>query len=325
MDQLRTHDSLNRRQRTRPQTTGKAVSPQPRDLIWFQKLHEHGPLPSGFLHAFTKKTATNEKRAKERLTDLFNEDRTRHKGRYLDRPFQQFQTIDARYQPLVYDLTPAALRALKDNRLLSEYAPKAAGPWRHRFMVACVTASIELETLDRPDIAFIPQHQILKRAQAKLRYSVAIKDPRSNKEVRTELVPDALFGLEYRRGRDVRYRFFLVEADRATEPTRTSQFNRKSHLRSFLQYRDYIGRGHYKDHLGLTSGLLVLNVTSLERTAQAQLRLLDWLSETGNTYQLFQTIEGFGGIFKPPSQPLSGLLKGEWMRAGHEPFRIDRP
>lgn len=97
-----THDTLGRRHREHPVSTGKRVTPQPRDLLWFQKLHEHGPLSSTYLHAFSQHLARNEKRARDRLTDLFNESNAPHGGAYLARPWQQFQTLDARYQNLVY-------------------------------------------------------------------------------------------------------------------------------------------------------------------------------------------------------------------------------
>jgi len=309
------HDTLGRRRRDRRRSTGKRVTPQPRDLLWFQKLHEHGPLSSVYLHAFSKHIARSEKRARDRLTDLFNETETPHGGAYLDRPVQQFRTFDARYQPLVYDLAPAGERALKAADLWSDFAGAHAGPWQHRFMVACVTASIELATLDNPALTYIPQSAILQRAKTRLRYPVPFIDPRTRREVRSDLIPDALFGLEYAHGNRPLYRFFLVEADRATEPTRASKFNRKSHLRTFLQYREYVGRGLYKQHLGLTAGMLVLNVTSSQRTMENMIKLLGELAPKGNTYQLFQTVEAFAGYFKPPDL-IAALLINFWRRAG---------
>ena len=73
-------DTLGRRNRARPTSTGKKIIPQPTDLIWFRKLHEHGSLPSSFLLAFTRGERKSDKRSLERLTDLFNEDRTTHGG-----------------------------------------------------------------------------------------------------------------------------------------------------------------------------------------------------------------------------------------------------
>lgn len=93
--------STKRRSRTTPQSTGKRVTVQERDLLWFQKLREHGPLPSSFLLEYCKASHSSEKRAQDRLTDLFHEDNTPHDGTYLTRPLQQFRTIDSRQNQLV--------------------------------------------------------------------------------------------------------------------------------------------------------------------------------------------------------------------------------
>ena len=319
-----THDAIGRRHRDQPQSTGKRVTPQPRDLLWFEKLHQHGPLSSSYLHAFSARLARNEKRARDRLTDLFNEARTPHGGAYLARPWQQFQTLDARYQDLVYDLAPPAEAALMSLGLLRDYGASAGGPWRHRAMVAAITASVELATLSHPDLLFIPQHRILERANTSLRCRVPYNDPTTGREVQSDLIPDAIFGLEYCRGGQSTFRFFVVEADRGTEPSVASQFNRKSHLRNFLQYREYVGRGLYKAHLGLTASLLVLNVTISPATLHNMLKLALELSPRGNSYQLFQCAPQFGRFFKPAA-PLLELLTASWARGGYPDFRFDQP
>ncbi len=317
-----THDAIDRRRRDRPLSTAKRVTPQPRDLLWFQKLHEHGPLSSTFLHEFSKHLAKSEKRSRDRMTDLFNESETPHRGSYLTRPWQQFQTFDARYQDLVYDLNKAGELALKQNCLWHETGNGPSGPWQHRYMVAAITASIELATLSDPNLTYIPQHAILGRANTALRYSVPFKNPKTSKTLQSDLIPDAVFGLEYHHGGKSSFRFFVVEADRATEPSRASKFNRKSHLRNFLQYREYVGRGLYKEHLKLTAGLLVLNVTTSEATMANMLKLAAEVSPGGNSYQLFQACPQFGKYFKPAKQ-IDGLLKGDWLRGGSGSFRID--
>lgn len=204
-----------------------------------------------------------------------------------------------------------------------EHGASAGGPWRHRYMVAAITASIELASLADPNLSFIPQHAILARAQTTLRYLVSIKNPETGKEEKSDLIPDALFGLEYHHNGTRRYRFFLVEADRGTEPSRASKFNRKSHLRNFLQYRDYVGGGRYREHLGLSAPLLVLNVTSSGATMVNMLKLALEVSPTGNTYQLFQSARQFGRYFKP-TPPAPELLSTPWMRAGQAVMRIDQ-
>lgn len=317
----KSHDSLHRRHRIKPVSTGKRVSPTERDLLWFQKIHQHGPLSSSYLHEFSKHLCRSPKRARDRLTDLFNEDRTPHGSTYLSRPWQQFATFDSRYQELVYQLTPSSKQAMIEAERWSEQAANTAGPWKHRYMVAAITASIELATLKRENLVYIPQHTILDRADAKLRFPVPIDNPITKKRETRDLIPDALFGLEYRQGNHRSYRFFLVEADRGTEPSRSSRFNRKSHLRNFLQYREYVGNGLYKDHLNLTAGMLVLNVVSHQQTMNSMLKLLGEISPRGNSYQLFALAEMFGRNFRP-SPPLNTLTETEWMRAGLKPISI---
>lgn len=316
-------DALGRRSREKAHSSGKRVSPQKRDLLWFQKLHEHGPLSSSYLHAFSQHLARSEKRARDRLTDLFNEKETPHGGAYLERPWQQFQTFDARYQELVYELAPAAEAALSDHGLWHEHDVSAGGPWKHRAMVAAITASIELATLNDPALNFIPQHAILARAKATLRCSVPVTDPKTGKELKSDLIPDALFGIEYVEGNTKSYRFFVVEADRGTEPTRSSSISRKSHLRHLPQYHRYIAGGLYKEHLKLTAPLLVLNVLNSEVTMRGMMALARELYPRGNSVQLFRCAPEFGRYFKP-SALLPDLLRGAWMRAEQPPFRIHK-
>lgn len=306
----------------RSRSTGKRVSLTNRDWIWLQALHRHGPLPTSFLLEFSKPLQMNEKRARERLCDLFHEDHTPHNGAYLTRPLQQFQTIDSRYNQLVYDLAPTAIRALKLRQDWSEGSGPQGGPWWHRLMISSVTASLELATINRTDLNFIPQTQILERAQTTLEYAVECADPRSGKRVRKVLKPDALFGLEYRsRGRS-RFRFFVVEADRATEPLTSSNFNRKSAEKQGILYQAYISARAYQQHLNLTSPLLALNVVSDPKRMDKLLELAE-RKFGAQSYQLFQTWSEFATPARPPTPNLN-LLAGVWERPGRPPVLIDR-
>jgi len=315
------HDTLQRRKRLQPISTGKRVTPQERDLLWFAKLREHGPLPSSFLLDYGRQLCRNDKRARERLTDLFNEDNTHDGGRYLSRPPQQFRTIDSRYNQLVYDLTPAAERALRRTDLWTERSMRA-GPWLHGFMVSCITASVELATLARTDLRYIPQSQILERAKAELRFPAVIESA-PGRTLAKDLIPDAVFGLEYLTDRGSRFRFFVVEADRATEPSTSRNFNRKSFERSLMQYEHYIGRGKYREHLKLTAPLLVLHVCSDAARTIRMIARTARHGSAGNAHMLFQSWEDFGPAFRPPSSR-SGLLDHPWQRAALPPFRIDQ-
>jgi protein involved in plasmid replication-relaxation len=318
-------DALHRRNRTRPTSTGKRVTPQTRDLLWFQKILEHGPLSTSFLHGFSRHMRVSEKRAKERLTDLFNEKNTPHGGFYLCRPSQQFRTIDSRYNELVYDLTPASIATLKENGLWNEEKAKRFGPWLHSYMASCITASIELATLDRDELTYIPQSRILERAGTTLRFPTKITDPATKQTLTKTLIPDALFGLEYHHQGQKFYRFFLLEADRGTEPTTSKNFNRKSHQRNLAQYTDYVGNGRYKQHLKLTAPLLVLNVSADQTKLKKVISVTEQTSSpSGNSYMLFQLFGEFGQTFRPP-KPHREFLDGVWVRAGRDGMRIDQP
>lgn len=77
-------------------------------------------------------------------------------------------------------------------------------------------------------------------------------------------------------------------------------------------------------HLKLSSPLLVLKVVPDETRLRQLLAVTEMEAGSGgNAYQLFQMIEGFGPVFRPPS-PVTELLGKPWARAGREEFWIDQ-
>jgi hypothetical protein len=319
----RHEDQLGRRSRTTATASGKRVSPTERDLFWFSKLAEHGPLPTSFLLAYAKQSHASEKRATERLGDLFHEDNTPDGGPYLTRPMQQFRTIDSRYNQLVYDLAPAGWQALKRSGVDVGRFSAPSGPWLHRHMTACITASIELATLERDDVSYIPQSTILARAKATLRYPVSIIDPATKRQMTKDIIPDAIFGLRYHTPDGDRFRFFAVEADRATEPTTSANWNRKSFERSLRQYDAYVADGAYRQHLKLTAPLLVLNVLTDQARMERMVEFVARSYPNGNSFMLFQAWQAFGGAFRPP-RPQSSFLDSDWGRGGLASSCIDQ-
>ena len=309
---MQTHDSIERRLRNRRTPTGKRVAARVRDIEWFASLHRHGPLSSSYLHEFTKRLCVSEKAARARLADLFHESCTHHGGAYLDRPWQQFDTIDARYQELIYDLTPVSVAALKERG--DWHGPvNPGGPWKHRYMVASITASIELMCREH-GFRYIPGYEILERAGADLQSTVPYTWNGAAK--RATLTPDALFAIDYGGG----FRAFVVEADRNTEPNRPKSHTRKSWLRNILQYRNFIGDRLYKEHYGLNCPLMLLVVTTSKRH---MMNVLDVVEDVAgrNTYMCFSSAENFGSIFKP-SDVLRPLFTDGWKRAGQPDFRL---
>ena len=315
-----THDAIGRRHREAPHPSGKRIAPSERDILWLDKIHRHGPLATRYLLAYSKLVRRSDTRAKDRLTDLFNEDATPHGGTYLSRPWQQFETLDARYHDLVYDLTPRAVDLLKEHDLYSQYTPRPSGSWKHRFMVSCITASIELATLATDNSRYIFQDEILARGGYTLSFPVTITA--NGKPITKQLMPDGLFGLEYTSVEKKYYRFFLIEADRSTEPDTASTLDRKSYTRTILQYREFVGKGLYKEALGLSAGLLALHVTTSELRLRNLLALTEKLLASGaNNYMLYRAAPEFGRYFKAPGI-LHDLFLDGWQRAGRPPFFI---
>ena len=189
-------------------------------------------------------------------------------------------------------------------------------------MTACITASIELATLERDDLSYIPQSAILARANTNLRWPVTINDHATGRRMTKPLIPDAVFGLRYHTAVGDRFRFFAVEADRATEPTTSTNWNRKSFERSLLQYHAYVAGGAYREHLKLTSALLVLNVLSDSKRMERMVAFVARRYPQGNSFMLFQAWEDFGAVFRPPASNVSLLFEG-WLRGGMGAFRLN--
>lgn len=325
---MKAHDTLGRRRRDIPCSTGKRIRLCDRDLLWFRKLHAHGPLSSLYLYQFAKPAWANEQASIRRLGDLFHEDTTFHKGRYLDRPSPQFETLDPRQNALVYDLTLISDQVLKDNHLYSEHSPTPAASfrhWKHRFMTSCITASIELATIANPKLRYIPQSEILGKLNATLRIPIEIKNPVTKKKEKHDLIPDAVFAIEYKYSAGKKYLVYFLETDRNTEPNRSYNFERKSYRRTILQYRELISQKIYRSHYGLNAGALVLNVTTSHTHMKNLIQLTKDLSlNNKNNFMLFQAAPSFGYPFKPPP-PLLKLLTDPWKRAGSNPFYINKP
>lgn len=306
-------DTLGRRPRFARTPSGKKITLNERDYLLFQKLHQHGPLPSSYLIAFSRSIRKGDQATRWRLRDLY------HESGHLDRPMWQANTIDPRNNDLVYELSTKGEDVLRRAGMWSEYAPKPHGANIHHLMTACITASIELSATISGNIKYIPQHQILERADTPLRFPVTFSDPITGNPVTKNLIPDALFGLDYGGS----YRFYFVEADRDTEANKSLSFGRKSYLRTILQYRELIGRGLYKEPLNLTAGALVLNVTTSETHKNNLIELTGAQSPNSqNNYMLYKSIPNFAVPFKPP-QLLTALFT-PWDRAG-TPFDISKP
>lgn len=314
-----------RRLRYKRQSTGKRVEPTERDVLWFRKLQQHGPLPSNYLIEFTRHLCRSETRALERLGDLYHESNTPHRGPYLDRPPKQWSAV-SKFERTVYENTPVAEQVLRERGFKVGRGGQPTSLYHHRLMTACITASVELAVGMDPLLRFIPEEEVLARSPSKsiaVPCAISYTNPRTGKRQTLDkpLVPDAIFGIEYTANGMRLYRFFMVEADRNQEPVRRADLTETSYLRKVLQYREVIGRGLYRKHFGMKASMLALTVTTNFRHMDNLLALVREL-EGPCPYLLFQTAPEFGDELRVPDPYTAFLTKG-WQRAGWPELRIN--
>lgn len=321
----------------RRQATQRQLQITDRDIEIFQLLSRYRYLRSSHLHALVG--GKSYKRFIERLGHLY------HEGGYLDRPPQQWQAINARYMPAVYELGDVGERLMVEQGLLDAVLSPllrkgrqgAVRQFHHDLMICDILASIEIGTRANSNLRFVSWQQILANPKMPastralsnplaIPVSVTYAGPRAGAMARWDkpLVPDALFGLEYSADGRKTYRFFALEADRNSEPIARSNLHQTSYLRKVLQYREIAACKTFLTHWGVPN-LFVLNVTTNEQHKGNIVRFVDGATEgKGSSYLLFKTMPSLASLEKAPP-PTPCMLTDPWHRAGHPDFRIDLP
>lgn len=319
------HDDPARRRLTLAVSTGKTVTPEERDLMWFELLRDHGPLPGSFLAAFSEGRGMSGQDAKQRLADLSNEQNTPDGGPYLVRPRAQFIKPHCPDNLIFYELSPAGQRVLDRHRPTTASWRGANVPWMNGAVAACITASIELATLSRHDIDYIPAAVIAARAMHGSSSPFRIDDPRIEKDEQIDLMADAIFGLVYKTETGERSRYFLVNVDKPSDPLARSFWNRNSFEQRIRRYVDLCEHCLWRDR-GLLQAMVPLTVLTLTSAPARTAQLIDFMTRMrleDVSYLLFQTWFYYG----PPSlpqQPNYGLLADDWLRSGLPAVSIDR-
>jgi hypothetical protein len=332
---METLDTLGRRSRMSRSATQRRVQLTERDLAILELLNRYRYLRSTHLHALCG--GNSKQRFLERLGSLY------HEGGYVDRPEQQWQAINARYMPVAYELGDAGERALQERGLLDEAASPllrrgrlgAARRYHHELMICDIISSVEIGVRADPTLRFISWPEILaKTPEATQRsekpfevpVSVSYTCPRTGQTHHCDrpLVPDAIFGIEYTKNGQKSYRFFVLEADRNSEPVFRGNLDQTSYLRKILQYREIAARSLYESRWGLPN-FLVLNVTT---NPQHMTNILSSVKEVsggkGSTFLLFKTMPSLSSLGKAPP-PTPDMLTAAWQRAGHSDFYINQP
>lgn len=291
---MKSTDTLKRRLRQAPrQPLGIALKHTPDDTKLFIPLQRHGSLPTTYLHAFTGREY---KALQFRLTRLYNERKTPHGGPYLERPWQQFQSFNARYQPLIYELTEHALIALADGGNRDQYARPITGHYVHRFMTACITASIELACRDL-GYRYISQEEILSHPKCP-EATRRSENPLAIPALDSTVIPDQLFGYET----EGKHFFFALEADRNHETIASEELRHNSYGRKLHAYAQVFAERSYREQWGIPN-FKVLTVTTNPAHMQTMMRYLAKSTDDTSRF-LFKVQPEFGRDWRVP-----GILK----------------
>ena len=307
---------------------GKRIELTERDIEIFKLLQRYRYLRTTFIHAFVGGDYT---RLSKRLGNLF------HEG-YLWRPRQQWQFINARYTPAIYELDHKSEQLLRDlglqdnnvSDLVRRGRMGANRQFAHAMMICDTLSSIELG-LTR-NVRFITWQEILERAPQQTKnapnpfaipVSISYTFPRTKKTHRAQikLVPDGLFGLEYTEHGKSSYRFFALEAERKNR-VNCSNLHQTSWLKKVLAYREITANKIYKSHFGLPN-LMVMAVTPTQARIETMKTLIMDITKKGSNMFLFRHISVLGYDFHAP-QPMPDLFTLPWQRAGREDFQINK-
>lgn len=298
-------DALDRRLRHAP--------PNPRvgriqlteaDYLLFEAIDRHGPLPSHYLYEFTKHVRKDKSHLQNRLTEFYNGDT---EGIFLTRPPQQFASFEARYQHLVYDLTPRARLALSARGTLSWSRPRRTDPFLHQLMTACVGASLELAA-PAFGLRYISREEILTHEKCPLDTRQANNPMALTLSPGHMLIPDDLFGIEYP---GVGFRFFAVEIDRNTESIERKNLDSNTFGRKIAGYLSVLDRRLYSQHWGLPN-LSVLTVTTNATHARNILDFIERQEQTKYTERFAFAVEpSFAANWRVP-KALLNLLNEPW-------------
>jgi hypothetical protein len=307
-------DALSRRLRfappnphARPKGAAKNLTLTEADLLIFQAIDRHGPLPAHYLFEYVRPIRRSYARFQNRLTEFYNGDAG---GPYLTRPPRQFDGFEARYQHIVYDLAPRAKVALSERGLFRRYSPKRIDPFLHQLMGACVAASIEL-TASAKGLRYIPREEILTHEKCPIATRTGPK-PLSIAAGSAKVFPDDLFGLEYP---GEGFRFFAVEIDRNTESIERRDPAQNAFARKLAGYRDVLRRQTYRARWGLPN-LHVLTVTT---NATHALNILDCVRKQDDrllSERFAVAVEpSFGANWRVPKSLVAHLLHEPWRTA----------
>lgn len=242
------------------------------------------------------------------LTDV------RKKGGYITCPPAQFQTFNADYKRLVYQLTDRGKTVLKNHGIPVYSWGTHSSSFAHDWMMAHCMASIYLGA----DSKFISPAEIASRATVKenpFKFPVRSLDQ--------TVAPDfPVFGFEYDDG----HNFFIFEMDCNTEIVETENFDRASLAKKITAYNeldkpDSRGDNAFWHRLRITNNYVgIITTDELQKR-----RIIQKVKQMCGKSKMFfiRTIPHFSTLdYTPDAMP--ELWSTGWERVGYDPFFLNK-
>src|SRR5665213_344731 len=294
-------DVLGRRLRFGPpQPTEGFIRIVERDCLLFEAINRHGPLPVHYLYELSKREGKNLAWLKRKITKLTHG--TTSDEPYLFRPEQQWASIDGKFQPNIYDLTPRALAVLAERGVR---LTQRTDPFLHRFMGSCAAASIQLAA-ERRGLKFGDTAAIIGHLKCPETTKTAV-NPLAIPAGDRRVIPDNLFVIQ-----GDKPAFYAVEIDRKTESI-TSDTAKTAYGRKLLGYIDILESKTCRAHFG-TPDFSILTITTNPLHMQHMLDYYHSLNAPKYAkHFLFKWVKNFGPSWKVP--PIMYDLFNDWIGA----------
>jgi len=244
---------------------------------------------------------------------------------YLERPKPQRNHYNANYRPLVYSLGDRGLHALQE-RGIEAIKPRAHQNFAHELMTSELMASFELGAREA-GARLLTWSDILKSdslPEATRRspkpYSVRVRYDGDDHTIEADGHP---FGIA--RVVDGRSRYFFcpgIEADCATEPLETDNFERSSIIKKFYLYLEIEKQQLFRSHFGFPNLLVPFITTNPVRLQSMKEKLHKITNGYGSKIILFGKPYPAFTTFEKPLPPSGHALTTTYDRVGFPSFNF---
>jgi hypothetical protein len=267
-------------------------------LSIFKQLNDFHQLDTLLLYKLVEKDigSVHYGRFRNGLTDV------RKSGGYIFCPPLQFQTINADYKRLVYQLTDRGKAVLREHGVAIQEWGNHSSSFSHDWMTGHFIGSLKLAANAR----YVPPIDIASRVQIDKPFIFRISDDKT-------LYPDfPVFGFEL----PDTHRFFIWETDCATETVKQIVDKIKEYLK--LDQPDAHGDNYFWHRLKIPNNYLCIATTN-------EIHMRDIMKGAGKSeIVLYKTVPHFATLDHTPD-PMTSLWSEPWERAGYPPFYLNSP